>query len=696
MGGRTTSQSSDGRQSTARLCSGSGTAERAVIVVVNLPLDYQALFEATPTPFLILAPPDYRIVAVNHAYLRATLTERDAILDRELFSVFPDDPSDPAPTGTANLRTSLDRAVRTRQPDTMAVQRYPIRRKDGTFEERWWSPINTPVLSSADEVALVIHRVEDVTEIVRMRNEREAQNQLVRDQQALIDRLGAIELQLRSSEERFRIIADSSPVMMWVNDPQGRVEFVNRAYCDFFGVSEDDLRLRGWQPLLHPDDAQTYLADLMTALQGRRAFRGRTRVRRVDGAWRWLESYGAPRFSANGEFLGLVGSSPDITDIVEAAAALKDLDRRKDEFLALLAHELRNPLAPIRNGLEILTATGLTHPLQLKAQQMMQRQLKHLVRLVDDLLDVSRINRGKLEVRRERVALCSILDAAFEAVQTSIAEAEHRLEVSQPDREVFVDADSVRMTQVFANLLSNSARYTSRRGRIGVRVSTEGETARVQIEDDGSGLPADAIPTIFDLFSQVHSPLNRSSSGGLGLGLSLVKGLVEMHGGRVSAASAGPGLGSTFTVWLPLSKNISAPLHSQEEAEASDRACRRRILIVDDNRDAADSLASLLRILGHEVLQAHGGKEAIEAAQTFEPEFIFMDLGMPEMNGLEASTRIRQLKLRRQPFIVALTGFGQDADRRQTAAAGMDAHLVKPADLRHIESLLNISTAARH
>jgi PAS domain S-box-containing protein len=658
-------------------------------------LDYRALFEATPTPFLVLAPPDFQIRAVNDAYLRATLTERDAILGQGLFTVFPDDPHDPAPTGAANLRASLERVCAYKRADAMAIQRYPIRQKDGSYQERYWSPINTPVLDDLGNVILIIHRVEDVTQIVHMRDENEAQSQIARDQQVIIERLRETEAELRGSEQRFRIIADSSPVMMWVNDPSGRVQFVNKAYLDFFGVTEEDLKLHGWQPLLHPDDAPAYLFELGTAFREQRAFRGRTRVRHRDGAWRWLESYGAPRFDVNGVFLGLVGSSPDITDIVHAEQGLRDLDRRKDEFLALLAHELRNPLAPIRNGLEILSTTGLAHPAQQQAHQMMARQLKHLVRLVDDLLDVSRINRGKLEIRRKPVALASVLESAIETMQPAITQANHLLDLQMPPEPITVEADPVRLCQVFANLISNSVRYTPARGSIRITASIEGEEVKIDVEDNGSGLPAECLPTLFDAFSQVNSPLNRPSTGGLGLGLSLVKGLVEMHGGRVDASSPGIGQGSTFTVWLPRAAE-SAPLAETQSPSATATAERRRVLIVDDNRDAAASLATLLELLGHEVRQAHGGAESIEIAQVFRPQFIFMDLGMPGMNGIEASQRIRQLKVHPRPVIVALTGFGQDSDREQTSAAGFDGHLTKPAEISGIESLLKADRAPHH
>ncbi|OJW06038.1 MAG: hypothetical protein BGO49_07250 [Planctomycetales bacterium 71-10] len=364
---------------------------------------------------------------------------------------------------------------------------------------------------------------------------------------------------------------------------------------------------------------------------------------------------------------------------------LLEQDRRKGEFLALLAHELRNPLAPLRNGLHLLRLAPDAETLA-RSRGMMERQLGHMVRLIDDLLDVSRINQNKMELRRARTTLDEVVASAVETARPAIELAGHELAVALPEAPTPLFADLTRLAQVFSNLLTNSAKYTPRGGRIRLSARVEGATVAVRVEDDGVGIPAEAIPRLFDMFSQVDRSLERST-GGLGIGLALVKGLVEMHGGSVEAESAGPGLGSAFTVRLPASAGPPAPPASPPEAPARPVA-RRRILVVDDSPDSAASMSQLLRILGAEVRTAHDGLEAVSQAEAFRPDAILMDVGMPRLNGHDAARRIREAPWGRDVIIIALTGWGQDADRVLSRAAGCDGHLVKPVDLPDLERLL--------
>ncbi|AMV36083.1 PAS domain S-box protein [Planctomyces sp. SH-PL62] len=367
-------------------------------------------------------------------------------------------------------------------------------------------------------------------------------------------------------------------------------------------------------------------------------------------------------------------------------AELREEDRRKVEFLALLAHELRNPLAPLRNGLQLMRQAEVPAPLAW-ARDMMGRQLGHMVRLIDDLLDVSRINQSKLELRRARVSLDEVVATAVETARPTIEAAGHELTVALPVEPIRLDADLTRLAQVFSNLLTNSAKYTPPGGRIRLSAHREAGQVVVAVRDDGLGIPADALPRLFDMFSQVDRGDDRIA-GGLGIGLALVKGLVEMHGGSVDAASDGPGLGSTFTVRLPVSPEPEPDPTADPAATAATAVVPRRILVVDDSRDSALSMAEILRILGCEVRTAHDGVEAVAAADDFRPDVILMDVGMPRLNGYDATRRIREAPWGRDILVVALTGWGQPADRALSRQAGCDAHLVKPVDLSELESLL--------
>jgi signal transduction histidine kinase len=381
------------------------------------------------------------------------------------------------------------------------------------------------------------------------------------------------------------------------------------------------------------------------------------------------------------------GVAVDITERVRAEAALKEADRKKDEFLALLAHELRNPLAPLRNGLHVLRLSGADSEAAGRARAMMERQLGHMVRLIDDLLDVSRISRNKLTLRRERLRLSDVVAAAVETARPAVEAAGHELSVQLPPAPVFVDGDLTRLSQVFSNLLTNSAKYTPPGGHIRLAAEFRGGRAAVSVADDGIGIPAEALPRIFDMFSQVDRSIERAT-GGLGIGLALVKGLVEMHGGAVEARSGGPGAGSTFVVSLPAGDAAPAGAAKAADGAAESRALKRRVLVVDDNRDAAESMAMMIELFGGEVRVAHDGLEAVEAAGEFRPDVILMDVGMPRLNGLDATRRIRAEPWGGGITVVALTGWGQDADRERSRAAGCDGHLVKPVALEDLEKLL--------
>ncbi len=364
---------------------------------------------------------------------------------------------------------------------------------------------------------------------------------------------------------------------------------------------------------------------------------------------------------------------------------LRESDRRKDEFLATLAHELRNPLAPIRNGLHVLRLGGAGGEMADDAREMMERQLSLMVRLIDDLLDLSRISRGKIELKKERVELAKVVHHAIETSRPTIEEAGHELMIDVPAGRVYVDADVIRLAQVFSNLLNNAAKYTERGGRIGLSVQRRGGEVHVSVRDNGIGIPVHMLPKVFDMFTQVDRNLERSQ-GGLGIGLSIVKRLVEMHGGSVEARSDGHGMGSDFAVRLPVVPYVAQSKIADEHA--TDPSSRRRVLVVDDNRDAAMSLAMMLKLMGNETKTAHDGFEALEVAAVFRPDLILLDIGMPRLNGHETARRIREQPWDKGVVLVALTGWGQEEDRRMSDAAGFDAHLVKPIEPSALEKLL--------
>ena len=367
---------------------------------------------------------------------------------------------------------------------------------------------------------------------------------------------------------------------------------------------------------------------------------------------------------------------------------LRDADRRKDEFLATLAHELRNPLAPIRSAVAALRSDLVPEEDKREARVIIDRQVGQMTRLIDDLLDVSRITAGKLPMKKERLQLADVLTLAVSTVRPHVDEARHRLIVALPEQPIAVEADEARLAQVFANLLHNACKYTEPGGEITLTVTRPSESAvEVAVRDTGIGIPPEFLPHLFQKFSQVAPALDRSQ-GGLGLGLSLVHGIVTLHGGRVEARSAGAGHGSEFVVRLPVLPNILPVAEPPEALAPAQKRVSRRVLVVDDNTDSADSLALLLRVEGHLVETAHDGAAALELAERFQPDAILLDLGMPRMNGYEVCERIRSHAWGRSILMVAQTGWGQEQDRARTLEAGFDAHLTKPIDPAAVQNML--------
>jgi PAS domain S-box-containing protein len=499
---------------------------------------------------------------------------------------------------------------------------------------------------------------------------------------------------LRTSEQIHRAIGESIDYGVWICDPEGRNVYASESFLKLVGLTQEQCSNLGWTEILHPDDAEATIAAWRECVRTGRQWDVEHRFRGVDGRWHPVLARGVPIKNERGETTAWAGINLDISRLKEVEEELREADRRKDEFLATLAHELRNPLAPIRNALSALRLAAGTRGAD--GIEMLERQVDQMVRLVDDLLEVSRITRGKIELRRERVELAAVLRAAVETSRPLIDASRHGLELSLPDEPLVLDADAVRLAQIFANLLNNAAKYTDADGRIEVSARRDGSHVTVSVRDDGIGIPVERLADVFDLFVQVDRSLGRSQ-GGLGIGLTLVRRLVELHGGRVEARSQGPGTGSEFLVTLPLAPERGRSI--APDATASDErthvSSARRVLVVDDNVDAGDSLGMLLRVLGVEPQVVRDGESALAAMAAFRPAMVLMDLGMPGMDGYEVAQRVRERPDLGDPLLIALTGWGGSEHRRRSREAGFDHHVVKPVSLEVLQSLLAMLESPR-
>lgn len=498
-----------------------------------------------------------------------------------------------------------------------------------------------------------------------------------------------------ADRQKFVTLVENSTDFIGMCDLQGVPFYINRAGLQMVGLdSIEQAALTPVRDFFFPEDQQRILDVFFPSVLDKGHGEVEIKFRHFKtGAARWMCYKVLTLTDAAGQAVALATVSQDVTerrrlddDLRKLAANLSEADRRKDEFLATLAHELRNPLAPIRNALQIIRLSTDREARE-QARILMERQLEQMVRLVDDLLDVSRITRGKLDLRRAQVQLSAVVSNAIETTRPLIDHMSHELTVTLPKMPILVDADLTRLAQVFSNLLNNSAKYTDRGGHIWLTAERKGSEVVVSVKDTGIGIAADQLPHIFVMFSQVDRSLERSQ-GGLGIGLTLVKRLVEMHGGRIEARSAGLGKGAEFVVRLPVAVEIVGRQSATENKEPMAPKSSLRILIVDDNRDTADSLALLLRIMGHETRTAYDGQTGVTAAAEFRPAVMLLDIGLPQLNGYEACRRIRKQSWGKSAILIAVTGWGQDEDRRRSHEAGFDHHLVKPVDPQELMRML--------
>lgn len=491
----------------------------------------------------------------------------------------------------------------------------------------------------------------------------------------------------QASESRMRDAIAAGRGFTFDYDP--RHDYVRRADPDHILAPFNEESGSSFFDRLLPEDRQR-LIDTVTSLAPEKpAYETTYGSMRPDGKVVWLEERGVGEFDDTGRLVRLQGLTMDVTARREAEETLREADRRKDRFIATLAHELRNPLAPIRTAAELLGSSKAAPNEVTWARRVIQRQVSHMAKLLDDLLDVARITRSRLEIRKQLVQLDTVIETAVEVARPLLdTRRQHlRIELSRPVPSL--EADPLRLAQVISNLLTNAAKYSDDAAEIVLSAQARGTLLELRVRDNGIGIPAEALPTIFQMFAQVEGTASRSE-GGLGIGLSLVKGLVELHGGTITAHSDGPGKGSEFVVTLPclpVEENASDAAPAGER-HADGHGHARRLLVVDDNRDAADSLGMLLGLDGYEVSTAYTGQDAIAAAGSTRPEVCILDLGLPDLSGYEVARRLRKMPGLESMRLIALTGWGQEEHRQQALEAGFDHHLTKPVDPEQLSRLL--------
>ncbi|MGE3772291.1 MAG: PAS domain-containing protein, partial [Gammaproteobacteria bacterium] len=494
---------------------------------------------------------------------------------------------------------------------------------------------------------------------------------------------------LRESERLYRAIGESLDYGVWICDDKGRNVYVSESFLRLVGLSQEECADHGWFSLLHPDEAAATLAAWCDCVRDECAWYREHRVRGVDGHYHPVLALGVPVRDERGRVTGWAGINLDISRLKHTEEALREADRRKDEFLATLAHELRNPLAPIRHAVRLLEDPAVDSVRHEWARAVIARQVHRMALLLDDLLDVSRITRGRLSLKKSPVRLDALVESAIETARPLIEARRQRLEIDLDEPARVLEVDALRVSQALSNLLTNAAKYTDDEGRITLVTRREGEELVVAVADTGIGLAPEALSKVFEIFTQIGSAIDRAE-GGLGIGLALVRGLVALHGGSVEAHSAGLGQGSEFRIRLPVSCIVEAGLEpagaSRKPAACEPGSCK--VLVADDNRDAADTLAMVLEGFGHRVWVAYSGGEAIATARLQQPAVVILDIGMPDLTGYEVASALRAEPAGRGMLLLAITGWGQDVDRRRALDAGFDRHLTKPVDAQQVQQAI--------
>ncbi|MEW6371532.1 MAG: ATP-binding protein [Pseudomonadota bacterium] len=496
------------------------------------------------------------------------------------------------------------------------------------------------------------------------------------------------EIALAASEAMFRTIANAMPQMVWSTLPDGYHDYYNERWYEFTGMEPGSTDGAHWADVLHPEDRAPAWAAWRDSLASGQPYEIQYRLRDRAGVYRWVLGRAMAVRDDDGAIVRWMGTCTDIDDQKQAENALRLANQRKDDFLAMLAHELRNPLAPISTAAQVLRLRQGDPAYAQRAGEIIERQVRHMTELVDDLLDVSRVTRGLVQMEREPVELRAVVDAAVEQVRPLIEARHHELAVDLPPGPVHVNGDRTRLVQAISNLLNNAAKYTQQHGALRVTLADEAGRAAVSVHDNGSGIPPALLPHVFDLFTQGERTPERAQ-GGLGLGLTLVKSIAQLHGGAVAAASAGQGQGSTFTISLPTIAPPAEPAPPADGGQSAAPAPALRIVVVDDNRDAGASLAAALEAQGHTVDLFDDAEALLAAGDTLEADAYILDIGLPRIDGYELARRLRQRPASAGALLVALTGYGQAHDFTLSKGAGFDHHLVKPANLDQLERILH-------
>jgi len=494
---------------------------------------------------------------------------------------------------------------------------------------------------------------------------------------------------LEESEKLYRAIGESIQYGVWICDAQGRCTYASDSFLRLTGLTQAQCAAFGWVRKLHAEDQESSVKAWQECVRTGADWYREFRILGVDGLYHPILAQGVAILDDKNEITGWAGIHLDISPLKRTEQALREADRRKDEFLATLAHELRNPLAPIRNAVKILGLSNADDRHRRWGREVIARQVQNMALLLDDLLDVSRITRGKLELKKDFVELQAIVELAIETARPLIEARRHHLNTRLPPQPLILEADLLRLSQILSNLLTNAAKYTDAGGEITLIVTQEDGQLIMSVADNGIGLSKESIPKLFAMFSQVQTAEDRAE-GGLGIGLGLVKGLVQLHGGSIEARSAGLGRGSEFIVYLPESIIAQEPREIREErgsAVASD-AKQASILVADDNRDGAESLSLMLELSGYKVLRAFSGTEAFDLAAKNRPDALILDIGMPGLTGYEVAHRVRLEAWGKSVVLIALTGWGQEDDKRKAQAAGFDEHLTKPIDPSTLDATL--------
>ena len=517
----------------------------------------------------------------------------------------------------------------------------------------------------------------------------DAFNAMLDELQRRSQTLEAANQALRSSEARYQLAVRGSSAGLWDWDMPSGTMFYSPRFKALLGYTDEEFpdKPESIRSVLHPHDRAVVAETMRAHLRQRAPYQVECRLRDRGGRWRWFFVAGAALWDPTGQPFRMAGSVVEVTERKEAERVLQEANRAKDEFLATLAHELRNPLAPIRTGLEILKKDQANGPPSERARTMMERQLVHMIRLIDDLLDISRINSGKIRLEVSRIHLRPVLDSAIEISRPAVATGGHALTVDLPDEDIELMGDPTRLAQALGNLLNNAAKYTPPGGKVGLRMRRERDEAVIEIEDNGEGIPREMLENIFSLFAQVRSTLDRAQ-GGLGIGLYLVRSLVELHGGTVVAESAGAGLGSRFTMRLPCLPATALPEAKPDTGSSGAPTAGLKVLVVDDNVDAAETLSLVLEMAGCSTRMLHEGSHVLAGALDFGPDVILLDIGLPGMSGYEVAQRLRQEPRFARTLLVAITGWGTEQDRRRSQESGFDHHLTKPVDYAALEPLL--------